>query len=254
MSLVRMTPNRVDGVVRRRVPARVAMRGLYAIVDVDTLDARHLDPVAFSEAVLKASPAALQLRAKGFLPREALALLRQLAPMCHRAGIPLIANDRPDLAIFAGCDLAHVGQTDMPIDLVRRLAPGLGVGVSTHTIDQLDAALAARPAYVAFGPVFETSTKAHPDPVVGVALLAEAYSHALAAGIPLVAIGGITLQRARELVGLTDAVAVIAGLLPPEALRGEVLAVQAVLREVTARARGFQEILAPGPPVAGAAQ
>ncbi|HXN31160.1 MAG TPA: thiamine phosphate synthase, partial [Polyangiaceae bacterium] len=157
---------------------------------------------------------------------------------------------RPDLAIFAGCDLAHVGQTDMPIERVRRLAPGLGVGVSTHTIEQLDAALAARPAYVAFGPVFETSTKAHPDPVVGLAALAEAHAHALAAGIPLVAIGGITLPRAHELVGLVEAAAVISALLPSEALRGGSISLDVALREVTLRARGFQELLAPGPSVA----
>jgi thiamine-phosphate pyrophosphorylase len=229
------------------------MRGLYAIVDVATLDARRLDPVAFAEAVLMAGPAALQLRAKDFPPREALALLRQLAPMCHRAGIPLVANDRPDLAIFAGCDLAHVGQTDMPIDRVRRLAPGLGVGVSTHTIEQLDVALAARPAYVAFGPVFETSTKAHPDPVVGMAALAEAHAHALAAGIPLVAIGGITLARAQELVGMAEATAVISALLPPAVLRGRVLSVGDVLGEVAARARAFQDLFATRPPAARAA-
>jgi thiamine-phosphate pyrophosphorylase len=222
------------------------MRGLYAIVDVATLDARHLDPVAFAEAVLTASPAALQLRAKNFPSREALALLRQLAPMCHRAGVPLVANDRPDFAIFAGCDLAHVGQTDMPIERVRRLAPGIGVGVSTHTIEQLDAALAARPAYVAFGPVFETSTKVNPDPVVGIAALAEAHVHSQAAGIPLVAIGGITLQRAHELVGLVEAAAVISALLPPVLLRGRPLSVVDVLGEVKSRARAFQEMLAPG--------
>jgi len=229
------------------------MRGLYAIVDVGTLDARHLDPVAFSEAVLRASPAALQLRAKDFPSREALALLRQLAPRCHRAGVLLVANDRPDLAIFAGCDLAHVGQDDMPIDRVRRLAPGLGVGVSTHTLEQLDAALAARPAYVAFGPVFETLSKAHPDPVVGLAALAEAHVRAQAAGIPLVAVGGITLVRAHELVGLVEAVAVISALLPPAVLQGGAPSVGDVLREVTMRAREFQELLGSGPPLARAA-
>src|SRR6516164_1745367 len=164
------------------------MRGLYAIADVDTLDARGLDPVAFADAVLRASPAALQLRAKGVPAREALALLRELAPMCHRAGVPLVANDRPDLAILAGCDAVHVGQSDMPIDRVRRIAPGLGVGVSTHDLDQLDAALAARPLYVAYGPVFETTTKTNPDPVVGVGALRAARAHAVAAGVPLVGI------------------------------------------------------------------
>jgi thiamine-phosphate pyrophosphorylase len=230
------------------------MRGLYAIVDVGCLDARGLDPVAFADAVLQAAPAAIQLRAKNLVSREALALLRELAPMCHRAGVPLVVNDRPDLAIFTGCDLAHVGQTDMPIDQVRRLAPGLGVGVSTHTMAQLDTALAARPAYVAFGPVFETSTKAHADPVVGVGAVRMAHRRALAAGIALVAIGGITPTRARELVGLVEAVAVISGLLPSVVLRGGAPPVAEMLREVTARARAYKELIAPEPPALRAAR
>lgn len=229
------------------------MRGLYAIVDIGSLDARRIDPVAFTEAVLKSAPAALQLRAKDVPSREALALLRELAPMCHRAGVPLVANDRPDLAIFAGCDLAHVGQTDMPIDSVRRLAPGIGVGVSTHTMEQLDAALAARPAYVAFGPVFETSTKKHPDRVVGVAAVRAAHARTQAAGVPLVAIGGITRERARDLVGLVEAVAVVSGLLPPIVVSGAQPAIGDVLREVTLRARAFQQAFASEPALVGAA-
>ena len=224
------------------------MRGLYAIVDVATLDARRLDPVAFTAAVLTAAPAAIQLRAKGMPSREVMALLRQLAPMCHRARVPLVVNDRPDLAIFTGCDMAHVGQTDMPIDRVRRLAPGLGVGVSTHTMAQLDAALTARPAYVAFGPVFETTTKTDADPVVGLAALRGAHARALAAGVPLVAIGGITRERARELVGVVEAVAVISGLLPPLVhgadRESKAPAVGDVLRDVSMRARAFQELFA----------
>jgi thiamine-phosphate pyrophosphorylase len=226
------------------------MRGLYAIVDVGTLNARHLDPAAFADAVLQAAPAALQLRAKDLPSREALALLRELAPMCHRVGTLLVANDRPDLAIMAGCDQVHIGQTDMPIDRVRRLTPGLGVGLSTHTIEQLDAALVARPTYVAFGPVFETRTKADPDPVVGIANLVLAHARARAAGIPLVAIGGITRERARDLIGWVDAVAVVAGLLPP-ALGGSPAD---VLCDVAARARGFQQLFAPKLVAAGAAQ
>jgi thiamine-phosphate pyrophosphorylase len=216
------------------------MRGLYAIADVGSLAARRCDPVAFAEAVLEARPAALQLRAKDTPARETLALLRAIAPLCHRAGVPLVANDRPDLAILAGCDLVHVGQDDMPIDRVRRLTPGIGVGVSTHDAAQLAAALAARPAYVAFGPVFETQTKADANPVVGVAALRSAYDQALAEGIPLVAIGGISRERARSLVGAADAVAVISELLPhlPDAGRGSAEA----LADVTRRARAIQEL------------
>jgi thiamine-phosphate pyrophosphorylase len=223
------------------------MRGLYAIVDLGALAVRRLDPAAFAGAVLRVGPAALQLRAKDVPSREVLALLRELAPMCHRAGVPLIANDRPDLALLAGCDMVHVGQTDMPIDRVRRITPGLGVGVSTHTLQQLDAALAAAPAYVAFGPVFETRTKAHPDPVVGVAGVRAASQRAAAAGLPLVAIGGITRENARDLVGLVDAVAVVAELVPP------VTAVDPLL-EVTARARTLHEMFAREPARAGAAR
>jgi thiamine-phosphate pyrophosphorylase len=227
------------------------MRGLYAIVDVATLASRGLSPLAFAEAVLRARPAALQLRAKESPPRESLAMLRQLAPMCHRAGVPLVANDRPDLAILAGCDRVHVGQTDMPIDRVRRIAPGLGVGVSTHTLEQLEAALLARPAYVAFGPVFPTATKKDPDPVVGAAALREAYRRAVHADVPLVAIGGITRERARDLVGSVDAVAVIGDLLPP-APAGDIRPpVDDVLVEVARRARAYGELFAPAPAAIG---
>jgi len=222
-----------------------SMQGLYAIADTGTLAARHVDPVAFTEAVLVARPCALQLRAKDLPPRETLALLRAIAPLCHRAGVPLVANDRPDLAVMAGCDIVHVGQTDMPIDRVRRIAPGLGVGVSTHTMEQLDAALRERPRYVAFGPVFDTTTKASPDPVVGVAGLREAARRAAAAGVPIVAIGGITLARAGELAGLGAAVAVISDLLPAPGTPDW-------LRDVTARARAFQETLAPPKAIVGA--
>lgn len=228
------------------------MRGLYAIVDVGTLDARHLHPLAFAEAVLSAAPAVLQLRAKHRPARETLALLRELSPMCRRAGVPLVANDRPDLAILAGCDLVHVGQTDMPIDQVRRIAPGLGIGASTHTLDQLDKALAARPAYIAFGPVFETATKAQADPVVGVHSLRAARMRSDAEGIPLVAIGGITGERARELVGLVELVAVISALLPPLANGAAIAPAADVLREVARRALDLRRLFDPAPAAAAA--
>jgi thiamine-phosphate pyrophosphorylase len=221
------------------------MRGLYAILDLGTLAARGLDPVAFAGAVLRVRPAALQLRAKEMPSREVLALLRELAPMCHRVGVPLVANDRPDLAVMAGCDIVHVGQTDMPIDRVRRIAPGLRVGVSTHTREQLADALAARPDYVAFGPVFETSTKQDAAPVVGVDGVRMAHEMAAAAGVPLVGIGGITLERASDLVGLVDAVAVVSDLLPP-VVGGD------ALREITARAQALHDRFSPPPVLAGA--
>ena len=192
------------------------MRGLYAIVDLGVLAERGIDPVAFAGAVLRARPAALQLRAKEAPAREVLALLRALVPLCRVAGAQLVANDRADLAALAGCDAVHIGQDDIPVDLVHRIAPKLGVGISTHDLDQLDRALDARPSYVAFGPVFATSTKKNPDPVVGLERLRAAVERARARGVPVVAIGGVSLDRTAEVSRVSDAAAVISDLLPPE--------------------------------------
>jgi len=188
------------------------MRGLYAIVDVGVLSGTGLEPLTFAKAILSARPAALQLRAKDLSARESLALLRALAPMCRAMHVPLVANDRPDLAALAGCDLVHLGQEDVPVELARRIAPGLGIGISTHTPAQLARALEAQPAYVAYGPVYPTTSKANPDPVVGLSALAEAARAAAVAHIPLVAIGGIDFSNAHEVASSADAAAVIRGL------------------------------------------
>jgi thiamine-phosphate pyrophosphorylase len=227
------------------------MRGLYAIADVKTLAARGVDVVAFVEAVAVARPAAIQLRAKELSAAAMLALLRTLVPICRRADVPLVANDRADIAALAGCDWVHVGQGDLGLDDVRRLAPGLRAGISTHDLPQLLAALEQRPGYVAYGPVYPTVSKEAPDPVVGLEGLKLAYRAARAAGIPLVAIGGITLVRAPEIVACADVGAVIAALLPtvdanPEARR------PVDLDEVSARARRLHSALlgAPSGPLA----
>lgn len=208
------------------------MKGLYAIVDTGLLARRGTDPLAYARAVLEARPAALQLRAKDVPARAVLALLRALGPMCRQAGVPLVANDRADLAALAGCDAVHIGQEDLPFDLVHRIAPQLAVGLSTHNLDQLERALALKPRYVAYGPVFTTSTKENPDPVVGADGLRLAGAAARTAGIPLVAIGGITLERAPQIAKDADMFAVIADLHPEGAS----------LRDVTARAIEFQRV------------
>lgn len=204
------------------------MRGLYAIVDTDTLNARGVDPVAFAEAVLDARPAALQLRDKGGTPKSTLDLLIAISFLARRAGVPFFANDRPDLALVAGCDGVHVGQEDLPVSAVRSLAErtvgreGLApfqVGVSTHDRAELDAAILDRPDYVAIGPIFATSSKQNPSPVVGLAELRErvAVVRARAPRLPVVAIGGITRRNAAEVGAVCDAVAVIGALVPPDA-------------------------------------
>lgn len=218
-----------------------AVNGLYAIVDTKLLAARNVDPLVYARAVLAARPAALQLRAKDVPAREILGLLRALGPMCRQASVPLVANDRADLAALGGSHIVHIGQEDLPFELVHRICPQLQVGVSTHNPEQLERAIALRPAYIAYGPVFETTTKKNPDPVVGIEGLARAARLTRRAGIPLVAIGGITLADVPQIAAHADAFAVIADLFLPGATMGD----------VTARAQQFQAAFvaahAPGP-------
>jgi thiamine-phosphate pyrophosphorylase len=222
------------------------MRGLYAIVDVDALDRRGLDPVRFAEAILAARPAALQLRDKNGGARRTLALLREIAPLAARAGVPLYANDRPDLALLARCDGVHVGQEDVPVALVRKIAGGLRVGLSTHDAAQVEAALEEGPDYLAVGPVFATASKDRPSPVVGLDRLAGLAARVRTArpGLPVVAIGGITLETARAVGAVADAVAVIGALLP----EGEGAALADLLHAASERARLLHTAITMGAP------
>lgn len=225
--------------------SKTGMRGLYAIVDVDALARRGLGVAAFAEAVLDAHPAAIQLRAKSEGARRTLELLRELRPMASRAKVPLFANDRPDLALLAMCDGVHVGQGDLPVALVRRMARSTGaslrVGLSTHDAGQLlrafegvDDGAEGAPDYAAIGPVFATASKDSPAPVVGLEVLRvlSAWMASNRPGTPLVAIGGVTLETAGVVGELCSAVAVIHALLPTATGPG-------ALVEVTARARAL---------------
>jgi thiamine-phosphate pyrophosphorylase len=190
----------------------MSLRGLYPIVDADALAARGLLPIPFAAKVLAARPPVLQLRAKTLGARETLELLRALVPLARGTGTLLFANDRPDLALLAGADGVHVGQSDLHLADVRRFAPGLKVGVSTHELGELEQALSEKPDYVAFGPVFSTRSKAAPEPTVGVELLRKAGGLARRAGVPLVAIGGIDRTRIGEAGAHADLIAVIGAL------------------------------------------
>jgi thiamine-phosphate pyrophosphorylase len=191
------------------------MQGFYPIVDMDALLARGIPVLEFACAVLEARPSCIQLRAKHLGSRETLAWLRALRPLASRSGTALFANDRPDLALLGGCDGVHLGQEDLEPADVRRCWPRLRVGISTHNPAQLRSALAERPDYVAYGPVFETGSKQRAEPIVGLAGLRWEVGCADAARCTLVAIGGIDLGRAREIGALGAMGAAIAALLPP---------------------------------------
>jgi thiamine-phosphate pyrophosphorylase len=213
-------------------------RGLYALVDLTSLERRGLDPIRFAEAVIAGGPAVVQLRAKGYGARETLALLRRLVPLCRQAGVLCFANDRPDLAALSGCDGFHVGQEDLPLPEARKIAPGLLAGVSTHSPAQIDEALSWSPDYLAVGPVFPTTSKENPDPVVGLALVRRAVERS---SCPVVAIGGIDLVRAPEVAAAGAVGAVVGALLPA----GEDMAQGTERTRSLARALGGQPLRRP---------
>ena len=191
------------------------MQGFYPVLDMDALTARGIPVLGFAGAVLAVRPALIQFRAKHLGSRETLGWLRGLRPLATRSGTALFANDRPDLALLGGCDGVHLGQEDLEPSEVRRRWPRLRLGISTHNPDELEAALAERPDYVAYGPVFQTGSKERTEPTVGLEGLGRAAERAEAARCTLVAIGGIDLERAPEIRALGAMGALIAALFPP---------------------------------------
>lgn len=189
---------------------------LYAILDVDVVQTRGVAPLDVFRIWLDAGVRLIQLRAKtmasGAMVELAVALVAQAQP----AGATVIINDRADVARLSGADGVHVGQGDLSPDDVRRVVGRDAlVGLSTHTTTQVAEAVTQPVSYIAVGPVFGTRTKDTGYEAVGLDLVRLASGHARAAGLPLVAIGGITSEQAASVLDAgADAVAVIGDLMP----------------------------------------
>jgi thiamine-phosphate pyrophosphorylase len=176
-------------------------RGLYAIVspplpgDDDTRFLRRV------QAIVAGGAARLQLRIKD--PRDdraRLALIERVLRHCRDGGVPLLVNDRVDLAFAAGADGVHVGDRDLPPPFARKvLGPAALVGTSTHSVAQLvQADRDGGACHLALGPVWASPTKSGHADVTGVDVLRQACA---ATTLPVVAIGGITTEeRARQAV------------------------------------------------------
>jgi thiamine-phosphate pyrophosphorylase len=165
------------------------LRGFYAVLDRD-------DP-SLARALLEAARV-LQIRLKGAPAKEVARVATWAGELCRARGALLVVNDDLEVALSVGADAVHLGQGDLSLGEARRRLAVRGarvlVGISTHNVAQVADAVAGGADYLGFGPVFATATKENPDPVQGVAGLAEAVR---AAGrIPVVAIGGITPEHA----------------------------------------------------------
>jgi thiamine-phosphate pyrophosphorylase len=183
---------------------------LYPIADAGSRTAQsHL---ALAEAILSTGVRLLQIRIKEGTTRDFVERAREMKAVCDHHGAALIVNDRADIAGLVDAHGVHLGQEDLPPAAARQvLGASKWIGLSTHSLAQASAALAAGGIdYLAFGPIFATSSKKNPDPVQGLEALREVRR---ICPLPLVAIGGITRDRISDVLRAgADAVAVISAI------------------------------------------
>ena len=192
---------------------------LYAIAD-----SSFGDCVQLAEALFAGGARLVQIRNKKAGARELLDQVEQIiaiAPVDAR----IIVNDRVDVALLSGAAGVHLGQTDLPPAAARRiLGPDRIIGFSTHNLEQAIEADSLPVDYIGVGPVFATSTKEDPDPVVGIDALAQICG---AVRKPVVAVGGITLASARNVLATgAHSVAIIRDLLGQGEIAARLASVQ----------------------------
>ena len=188
---------------------RLVLPKLYVILDAALLTTSERDcALRLADAGVRL----IQYRNKSASARRLLDTSRELAELLRPRGVLFCVNDRPDVAVLAGADGVHVGQDDLGIEQTRRVVgPDFRVGVSTHNLEQFQDAAASSADYIAAGPVFSTSSKVNPDPVVGIDFLRRVRPLTKK---PIVAIGGITLEGAAGVLEAgADSVAVISDIL-----------------------------------------
>jgi thiamine-phosphate pyrophosphorylase len=188
---------------------RLVLPRLYVILDAALITSSERDcALSLAEAGVRL----LQYRNKSAPARQYLDSSRKFAELLLPQGVSFFVNDRPDVAFLAGASGVHVGQDDLDVEQARRVVGSDRlVGVSTHNLEQFERAAANSADYIALGPIFSTSSKANPDPVVGLDLLRKMRQ---LTDKPVVAIGGITLERAASVIEAgADSVAVISGIL-----------------------------------------
>jgi len=185
------------------------MKGIYLVTDQKACLGKPLESIV-SDAV-KAGVSCVQLREKNITTRVFLNKALGLASILKPAGIPLVINDRVDIALAAGADGVHIGQSDMPYEHVRRLmGPGAVIGLSVETWEDVQNAQDLDVDYLGVSPVFSTPTKTDTKTPWGIEGLERirAYSRH-----PLVAIGGLDSSNIKKTIKAgADAIAVVSAI------------------------------------------
>jgi thiamine-phosphate pyrophosphorylase len=170
----------------------IALPKLYPITDRRLSGLSHAEQVA---RLAEGGATFVQLREKHLSPREFYLEAQEALRVARARGLRLIINDRVDIALALGADGVHVGQDDLAPEAARHiLGEEAIIGFSTHNLEQAADAVRLPVDYIAIGPIFDTSSKENPDPAVGLDGLRRV--RAVTGAIPLVAIGGITRERA----------------------------------------------------------
>jgi thiamine-phosphate pyrophosphorylase len=188
---------------------RLALPPLYVILDAALLPS---DPIELTKKLLDAGARLFQYRDKTSSSRELLYASQALCLTVRQHGGTFLVNDRADISRLSGASGVHLGQDDLRVAAARDVVgTGCLIGLSTHNLPQFEAAAESSADYLAVGPIFSTSGKSNPDPVVGVEFIRAVRKLTTK---PIVAIGGITLERARQIIDAgADSVAVISDVL-----------------------------------------
>jgi thiamine-phosphate pyrophosphorylase len=185
---------------------RLTLPKIYPITDRQLSGLSHAEQV---QRFIDGGATFVQLREKHLPPIDFLREAEAASKVADSNRVTLIINDRVDIAMAIGARGVHLGQDDMPVEAARRLVrDGALIGFSTHTQQQMEAAVRLPIDYVAFGPVFTTTTKQDHDPTVGLKQLRAVRN--IAAEFSLIAIGGITAANVQAVLEAgADSVAVI---------------------------------------------
>jgi len=172
------------------------------------------DPLAMVEAQIRGGADVIQLREKGLSKRERLEFGLKVRSLTREHNVLFIVNDDVDLAIILDADGVHLGQDDIPIQHARPLMGDKIIGVSTHSLRQVEQAVRQGADYIGFGPIFDTSTKKDRETIVGLGLLARLRD---ICPIPYVSIGGITKENLPSVINAgCNRVAIISDILLAE--------------------------------------
>jgi thiamine-phosphate pyrophosphorylase len=187
---------------------RGRLRGLYVIIDPAV--ARGRDEVEVAREALEGGARLIQLRDKTREKGLQLPVAEALQALCRERGALFIVNDHVDLALAVGADGVHVGQKDLPVAVVRRLAPAMVIGCSTNNPDEARRAEADGADYVSVGRLFPTGSKGDTRPATTETLRAAK----AAVSLPVCAIGGISETNIGDVIAAgADMAAVIAAVI-----------------------------------------